>query len=102
MIGAFSNAKDNYKLEAELTVEFSAPIEMGNEYANRKGNIDWVFIAEIINSGHKGADPTEKPESTPERLPQTGQLWWPVGVLALLGLIFLVIAILRKRKQSKT
>ena len=30
----------------KLDVELSADIEMGNEYANRIGEVDWVFIVE--------------------------------------------------------
>ena len=29
-----------------LKVELDVPIEMGNEYANRVGEVDWVFLAE--------------------------------------------------------
>ncbi len=32
----------------ELTVELDVPIEMGNEYANRVGEVDWVFLVEAI------------------------------------------------------
>lgn len=43
--------------------------------------------------------PEDKPEQDPdgdssngdEKLPQTGQLWWPVPVLTILGIIFLVL-----------
>ena len=31
-----------------LKVELDVPIEMGNEYANRVGEVDWVFLAECI------------------------------------------------------
>lgn len=31
-----------------LTVELSVPIELGNEYADRVGEVDWVFMAEQI------------------------------------------------------
>ena len=33
----------------ELTVELTVPIELGNEYANRVGEVDWVFVAEELN-----------------------------------------------------
>lgn len=32
-----------------LTVELKVPIELGNEYANRIGIVDWVFLAEEGN-----------------------------------------------------
>lgn len=31
---------------AELTVELDVPIELGNEYSNRVGEVDWIFTAE--------------------------------------------------------
>ena len=31
-----------------LKVELDVPIELGNEYANRVGEVDWVFLAECI------------------------------------------------------
>lgn len=30
----------------DLTVELDVPIELGNKYANRVGEVDWVFLAE--------------------------------------------------------
>lgn len=44
--------------------------------------------------------PTPAPTSTPDdapTLPQTGQLWWPVPVLAAAGLLLLLIGCIRKR-----
>ncbi len=35
--------------EIELTLTLKVPIDMGNEYANRVGEIDWVFTAEHFN-----------------------------------------------------
>ena len=32
-----------------LTVELEVPITLGNEYAKRVGEVDWVFLAEEIN-----------------------------------------------------
>lgn len=34
---------------ATLKVELSVPIELGNEYANRVGEVDWIFHAEAYN-----------------------------------------------------
>ena len=33
-----------------LTAKLSVPIELGNEYANRVGEVDWVFVAEELNN----------------------------------------------------
>ena len=39
-----------------LKVELDVPIDLGNEYANRVGEVDWVFTAEGFD------DPEEEPE----------------------------------------
>lgn len=44
LLGSFKNGEST-----ELTVELSVPIELGNEYANRVGEVDWVFVAEELN-----------------------------------------------------
>lgn len=47
--------------------------------------------------------PTPKPTSPPgskppgSKLPQTGQLWWPVPMLASAGLLLIVIGLIRRR-----
>lgn len=42
--------------------------------------------------------PTEPPETpAPGKLPQTGQLWWPVPVLTSAGLLCIVVGLLRRR-----
>lgn len=45
--------------------------------------------------------PTDKPgkPSSPPKLPQTGQLWWPVPVLLLSGLIAVAAGIARRRED---
>lgn len=37
-----------YGYKSTITVELKVPAELGNEYANRVGEIDWVFTAEEI------------------------------------------------------
>lgn len=43
-------------------------------------------------------DPTDNPSDP--KLPQTGQLWWPVSVMAILGCGFCVIGISLKRRKN--
>ena len=43
-----------------LSVELEIPIELGNEYASRVGEVDWVFTVETFD------DPEEEPEEEPE------------------------------------
>lgn len=47
--------------------------------------------------------PTTPPGTTPppgSKLPQTGQLWWPVPILACAGLVFFVIGLVRRRNDQ--
>ena len=44
---------------------------------------------------------TEQPPKQPsEKLPQTGQLWWPVPVMAIAGAAFLAAGIVSKKKKK--
>ena len=43
----------------------------------------------------------EQPADPPEKLPQTGLLYWPVPVMAALGLAFLVAGIWLLRKKAR-
>ena len=47
-------------------------------------------------NNYSGEVPPPTPPKTP-KLPQTGQLWWPVPILAGCGLVFIVAGKLRKR-----
>ena len=44
-------------------------------------------------------EPPSEPPQPPPNLPQTGQLWWPVPVMFLLGIVFVAIGILRRREE---
>lgn len=41
-----------------------------------------------------------KPPSDQPRLPQTGQLWWPVSYMSVFGLLFLLLGVKIKRKGN--
>ena len=41
------------------------------------------------------------PTTPPPKLPQTGQLWWPVGLLTSCGLIMFFLGLLKKRNDEK-
>lgn len=70
------------------TVEEEVPEGYGQPEITREGN---TFT--IVNT-------CDKPESpdTPD-LPQTGQLWWPVPVLLLAGVLCLAIGLARRRES---
>ena len=83
LLGTFAKGQ-SAKLEAVLAV----PAELGNEYANRVGEVDWLFTVEGFNN--------EKP------LIPTGQLNWPVAVFGTLGALLLVggVIVLGKKKKN--
>jgi len=63
-----------------LKVELDVPIELGNEYANRVGEVDWAFLAECIEfeklTVHKIWDDNgypERPESVTAHLLRDGE-----------------------------
>lgn len=46
------------------------------------------------------SEPSGVTTSTESRLPQTGQLWWPVPMLLMMGLLFIVIGLIRRRRME--
>ena len=79
---------------ATLTVKLNVPIELGNEYANRMGEVDWIFTVEAF----KGT-----PSTSDDRLIQTGQLNWPILALGAGSLVFLILGgtMVLSRKKRK-
>ena len=73
-----------------LTVKLLVPEELGNEYANRVGEVDWVFTAEELD---------------PQGNPQTGDtsnliLWIVVMVVCLAAIAVVAFLVLKKKKQN--
>lgn len=67
---------------------------------NEDGTYDYTVDAFPKETLLEPPAPTPTPTPTPTpppNLPQTGQLWWPVPLLAGIGLVFLIIG-LRKKK----
>lgn len=54
----------------------------------------------LITNRYKPAIPGKPGGNTSSKLPQTGQLWWPVTVLALAGVLLVIVGIcIRKNKE---
>lgn len=73
-----------------LTVVLGVPADLGNEYANRVGEVDWVFTAEELD---------------PQGNPKTGDtsnltLWIVVMVLCLAAIAVVAFLVLKKKKQN--
>lgn len=56
-------------------------------------NPDKPSEPETDNPENKPENNSETPETNGEKLPQTGQLWWPVPLLSGIGLVLLLIGI---------
>ena len=85
LLGTFAKG-ESAKLQAVLHV----PAELDNKYANRVGEVDWLFTVEGFNN--------EKP------LIPTGQLNWPVAVFGALGVLLIaggIIVLTKKKKNEK-
>ena len=63
------------------------------------------FTFPFNNSYKFTTTPPVTPQPTgsgkPSQLPQTGQVWWPVPLLALVGLTFVVIGVTRKKRDDR-
>jgi len=68
------------------------PIEMGNEYQHRIGEIDWVFTAEQ----HNDPEP-EKPGKTPDTGDSTNLMLYG-GMLSAAGA--LMVLMVKRRQQN--
>ncbi len=68
------------------------------------GDDTWTYDATAIPKytfvKHTPTPPTPPTPHTPPELPQTGQLWWPVPVLACGGLLSLLIGIIVRRRGT--
>ena len=85
LLGTFAKG-ESAKLQAVLHV----PAGLDNKYANRVGEVDWLFTVEGFNN--------EKP------LIPTGQLNWPVAVFGALGVLLIaggIIVLTTKKKNEK-
>ncbi len=78
------------KLEAELTV----PVEMGNEYMSRIGEVDWVFTVEGFDDPEPEPEPTPEPTPLPPSIPQTGDTTALVPYMVLLFVSISAIVLL--------
>lgn len=82
-----------------LNVALTLSEKAGNELAEQEGEVDWRFVAEEYTTTPGGRRPG-KPTVTPGTLIQTGQLNWPIAVLAAGGAVLIVLGwIVTKKKR---
>ncbi len=76
----------------ELFVELAVPVDLGNEYSDRVGEVDWVFVVE------------EYDDSNPD-IPQTGDhshimLYATLMPVSFMGITLLLLFTKRKKKAK--
>ena len=75
------------KSYTKLVVELSVPIELGNEYANRVGEVDWVFTAEEVSKTVQTGDDSDL------------ILWAALMTLSLVTAAGVILSLNRKNKE---
>ena len=75
------------KSQTKLVVELSVPIELGNEYANRVGEVDWVFTAEEVTKTIQTGDDSDL------------ILWAALMTLSLVTAAGVILPLKRKNKE---
>ncbi len=81
--------------KVNLEVELTVPIELGNEYMDRIGEVDWVFMVE----GYHDPEPEPIPTPLPPSLPQTGDDTAVVPYTLLLVLSVCAMAVILTKIQ---
>lgn len=79
-----------------LDVELKAPIEMGNEFADKLGRVNWVFTVEGMNN--PAPKPQPKPSPKPSRAPKTGD---PISATLALGAASAAVLAVLKKKEKR-
>ena len=96
------NANNNWQHEwTELDEEFDWAVIEQNVPAGYEVNIQQNGKSVVITNTYKTTNTptTPTPDSGKPSLPQTGQLWWPVYALAFVGVCFLAVGVVRRRKN---
>ncbi len=86
------------KGSSEIQVTLSVPIEMGNEYADRIGEVDWVFYASEINN--PPVTPNTPNNSNNSHSPKTGDTTDTALYLMLMLFSAASVVVLIKERKS--
>ena len=63
------------------------------------GKLNYDVVTKPKVSPEKKMTPPVVPPPKPKRVPQTGQLWWPVMVMGIAGAVFVTFGLARKMKS---
>lgn len=70
-------------------------------YTTREGEEDNPNVPGVPGSGSAGGTGSRAGSSANGRLPQTGQLWWPVPIMSTFGLILFLLGFIRHKEQER-
>lgn len=86
LLGTFTG-----KAETVLTVTLSVPIELGNEYMDQVGEVNWLFTAEEIPA-------SDKPKTGDE---SNAVLWISIMAICLIAAAAIMFFFYRKKKKAQ-
>ncbi|MDO4490537.1 MAG: Cna B-type domain-containing protein [Lachnospiraceae bacterium] len=96
-LGKTNNWKHTWeKLDPEFTwtvVEEKVPDHYKVTIRNEKG----VFVLENV---YENGQTTPTPTPPNPNIPNTGQLWWPVGILAVVGIGLILVGLIRRKRSE--
>lgn len=79
-----------------LNLTLNAPIEMGNEYQDKEGTVEWQFKAEEFESGKKAKKTKKSKAKTGDEMPMGMAIGLLAGALAIMA----IAARLGKRRKE--
>ena len=111
LLGSFAKGES-----AKLTVELQVPSELDDRFANRVGEVDWVFTAEQVKNSEPESSGSESPgpsaseassssssdssQPGPDTSDPTDSLPWIVLMAAGVGLILYIMLSGRKKRRE--
>lgn len=90
----------------KLIVELDVPISLGNDYANRVGEVDWIFLAEGQDDPESPQNPpaSEEPEKETVSSPKTGDsslIVFYIILACIVGSTLVVLVVIRLRSGER-
>lgn len=58
-------------------------------------------ITFVVTNTYTGNQPATPSSGTNSKLPQTGQVWWPIPICLCIGLAFIIIGLMYKEKRDE-
>ena len=79
---------------------FLSPFLISIPYRNADGSLAYDITADAKPIGVYKEQVPPPPAPTPKKIPQTGQLWWPVPMLGAAGVLFVVMGMVRRSRSN--